>query len=88
MQSKGMWKDRNPSLGLSWFHSKSCLVSSSQHPVVRRMRYFTSAGDGQLAVDVMCPGALFLCSVALAARHRRGLLLLGFWAGLSCCSVS
>lgn len=86
MQSKDMWKDRNPSLGLSWFHSKSCLVSSSQHPVVRRLRYFTSAGDGQLAVDVTCPVPML--NSTGAARHRRGLLLLGFWAGLSCCSVS
>lgn len=71
MHSKGMWKDRNPSLGVSCFHSRWCLVSSSEHPVVTRMRYFTSAGDGQLAVDVMCSGAPFLCSVAVVPPGTR-----------------
>lgn len=58
-------KDHNPSPGLSWFHSKECLVSSSEHPVVRRLSSFTSAGVGQLAVDVMCIGALCMCSLAV-----------------------
>lgn len=56
---------------LNWFHSKWCLVSSSEHPVVTRMRYFTSAGDGQRAVDVMCSGALSLCSAAVVLPGTR-----------------
>lgn len=72
MHRKGTWKDHNPTLGVSCFHSKWCFVSSSEHPVVTRMRYFTSAGDGQLTVDVTCSGALFLCSVAVVLPGTGG----------------
>lgn len=75
---------KDPSLGASWFHSKGCLVSSSEHPVVTRMRYFTSASSGW---DVHWPPVPELSSSG-AASQGRGLLLLGFWAGLSCHSVS
>lgn len=62
MHSKGMWQDCNLSLGVSWFHSKWCSVALSIPLLQER---------GISAADVMCSGALFLCSVA-AVRSGTG----------------